>query len=68
MDEVKKEERIGDFLVRIGALTGAQVADILARQKAEPGKLFGVIAVELGYLNDKAMHDYIAAQEKTKKG
>jgi hypothetical protein len=67
MGENDKEERIGDFMVRIGAITAAQVAEILAKQKQEPEKLFGVIAVELGYLNDKAIHDYIAAQEAKEK-
>ena len=57
------EEKIGDFMVRIGALTQEQVKDILEQQKKEPDKLFGVIAIEMGYLNDKALHDYIKSQE-----
>ena len=61
------EEKIGDFMVRIGALTPAQVEDILSRQEhEEPRKLFGILAVELGYLNDKALHKYISEEEKKK--
>ena len=61
------EEKIGDFMVRIGALTRKQVTDILRRQKEEePHKLFGILAVELGYLNNKALHDYIKAEEEKK--
>ena len=61
-----EEERIGDFMVRIGALTPEQVDDILKKQKLEPDKLFGVLAIELGYLNDAALHAYIKAQEEKK--
>jgi hypothetical protein len=61
------EEKIGDFMIRIGALTLEQVEDILRRQEEEkPHKLFGILAVELGYLNDKALHEYIAQEEKKK--
>jgi len=64
MAENIHEERIGDFMVRIGALTPEQVTIILAKQKEEPDKLFGVIAIELGMLNDKAIRTYIEAQDK----
>jgi hypothetical protein len=63
MGKKEGEERIGDFMVRIGALTSEQVVEILAKQQEEPDKLFGLIAIELGYLNDKAIHEYIQAQE-----
>jgi len=55
-------EKIGDFLVRIGALTPEQVNDILKKQEQEPHKLFGIIAIELGYVNDEAIHQYIKSK------
>ena len=58
------KEKIGEFMVRIGALTQEQVRDILRRQRElEPDKLFGRIAVELGYLNDEALHLYVKSQK-----
>ena len=42
-------ERLGEFLVRLGALTQDQVVEILAKQAEEPSKLFGQIALELGF-------------------
>jgi hypothetical protein len=61
------EERIGDFLVRIGALTPDQVETILKQQKKEPDKIFGVIAIELGYINDKAIRKYVEEKKKKQK-
>ncbi|MBN1697482.1 MAG: hypothetical protein JW881_08215 [Spirochaetales bacterium] len=58
------EERIGDFLVRIGALTSEQVDEILKQQKKEPDKIFGVIAIELGYINDDALRAYVEEKRK----
>jgi hypothetical protein len=66
MSSEEKEERIGDFMVRIGALTQDQVMIILKKQKEEPDKLFGVIAIELGLLNSDALNTYIKEQEKKK--
>ena len=61
------EEKIGEFMIRIKALTREQVEDILRRQKEEePDKLFGVLAVELGYLNEKALDEYIKSKEDKK--
>ncbi|MBN2440158.1 MAG: hypothetical protein JXJ04_02395 [Spirochaetales bacterium] len=65
---IKRKEKIGDFMIRIGALTPEQVKDILRRQKElEPHKLFGKFAVELGYLNNEALDEYIRVQEEIKK-
>lgn len=52
-------ERIGEFLVKIGAMTVEQREDVLARQKKEPNRLFGEIAVELGYINDAAVDKFL---------
>ncbi|TVQ24853.1 MAG: hypothetical protein EA382_08085 [Spirochaetaceae bacterium] len=54
------DERIGDFLVRIGAMTPEHQSDVLRRQAEEPGRLFGEIAVELAYIDDDAVDAYLA--------
>lgn len=59
MEELESEERIGEFLVRIGALKPKQVAEILALQEKEPGKLFGMIAIEKGYINEEALKAFL---------
>ena len=56
------KERIGEFLVRIGAMTQAQCNEVLERQKIEPDRLFGEIGLELGYIDDKAIDTYLKAQ------
>ncbi len=52
-------ERIGDFLVKIGAMTAEQRDDVIARQADEPDRLFGEIAVESGYIDDVAVDRYL---------
>ncbi len=56
-------ERIGDFLMRIGALDGKKVQEILDAQKGGDSRPFGVIAVELGYVSEEAIEKYAAAQK-----
>ena len=53
-------ERIGDFLVRIGAMTPEHQSDVLMRQATEPDRLFGEIAIELKYIDDAAVDEYLA--------
>lgn len=53
---------IGEFLVSINAITEAQCQEILAVQDKEPEKLFGEIAIELGYINDDAIDKYLASK------
>lgn len=55
-------ERIGEFLVKIGAMTPEQRNEILEIQKEEPTRLFGEIAVERGYINDTAIDTYLGAK------
>ena len=52
-------ERIGDFLVRIGAMTTEHQIDVLKRQEKEPSRLFGEIAIELKYIDDAAVDEYL---------
>ncbi|RKX80087.1 MAG: hypothetical protein DRP87_00580 [Spirochaetes bacterium] len=60
----KPTERIGEFLVRIGALTSVQADEVLAAQRKQPGKLFGELAIELGFINDEAVNRYLEAKDK----
>ena len=53
------EERIGQGLSRIGAMTEEQVKDVLTRQKDGTNRLFGEIAIELGYVDDEAIKRYL---------
>jgi hypothetical protein len=52
-------ERIGETLIRIGAMTRDQVESVLRRQKAGDGRLFGEIALELGLIDDAAIQTYL---------
>lgn len=51
-------EKIGEGLVRVGAMTQAQMEEVLRRRKAGDGRLFGEIAIELGFINDQAVQSY----------
>ncbi len=52
-------ERIGEFLVKIGAMTAEQREDVIARQAKESDRLFGEIAIELGFIDDAAVDRYL---------
>ena len=52
-------EKIGEALVRIGAMNAAQLEDVLNRQRAGDTRLFGEIAIELGYINDEVLQSYL---------
>ena len=62
----RSKERIGEFMVRIGAITPEQVEEVLKLQKREPNRLFGEIAIDLGYVNNEALHRYIESKKKGK--
>jgi len=53
------EERIGEALVRIGAMKPEQVEAVLKVQKGGDSRLFGEIAIECGYIDDKAIKAYL---------
>jgi hypothetical protein len=61
-------DRIGDFLVKIGAMTPDQVQNGLQLQEMGNQQLFGEIALALGYLNDDALKRYVDYLEKQKGG
>jgi hypothetical protein len=52
-------DRIGDKLVKIGAMTKGQVDDVLQRQKDGDSRLFGEIAIELEYIDDEVIAAYL---------
>jgi hypothetical protein len=58
--------RIGEFLIRIGAMTKDQVEDILLKQRRGDTRVFGEIAIEMQYLNDDAIRRYVDYLDKQK--
>jgi hypothetical protein len=58
-------EKIGEYLVGIGALSATQVTVVINHQQAGDARLFGEIAMELGYLADNEPIDkFLEFQEK----
>ncbi len=55
-------EKIGEALVRIGAIKPFQVEDVLCAQKAGDDRYFGEIAIEYGYINDEVLKKYVEAK------
>jgi hypothetical protein len=55
-------ERIGEGLIRIGAMKKEEVNDVLSRQSGGDKQLFGEIAIDLGYINDEAIKNYLASK------
>jgi len=52
-------ERIGDFLVRIGAMSQVQADEAMrVRESGGESRMFGEIAVELGYIDDEAIKKF----------
>jgi hypothetical protein len=52
-------DKIGSRLIRIGAMTRAEVNDVLARQREGDSRCFGELAIALGYINDEAVRSYL---------
>jgi hypothetical protein len=53
------ETKIGEFLVQIKAMSNAQVGEVLRLQKSGDARMFGEIAIELGYIDDEAIKKYL---------
>jgi len=53
------DEKIGEGLIRIGAITRDQVEEVLLRQRAGDDRLFGEIAIDLGLINEEALKSYL---------
>ncbi len=56
------DERIGEGLIRIGATTKDQVEEVLRRQRAGDDRLFGEIAIDLGFINETALKSYLSTK------
>ena len=52
-------EKIGETLVRIGAMAEQQVADILSLQKSGDERMFGEIAIEMRFIDDEVLASYL---------
>lgn len=58
------DENIGTFLVRIGAMRRYQVRDVISLQKEGDTRMFGEIAVEFGYIDDRAIKRFMDTKRK----
>jgi hypothetical protein len=58
------EEKIGEGLVRIGAMTKVQVETVLKCQKEGDQRLFGEIAVDMGFVDIQAIIEYLKSTHK----
>ncbi|MGA2614450.1 MAG: hypothetical protein ABSG38_13520 [Spirochaetia bacterium] len=58
-------EKIGDYLIRIGAMTPEQVSRVLQLQAAGDRRKFGAIAEELRYITSyEKIRDFLAALKR----
>jgi hypothetical protein len=53
------QSRIGEFLIKIGAMNDDQVKKVLQLQEEGDERIFGEIALGLGFLNDDAIKRYV---------
>ena len=63
---IRSDIKIGEFLIKTGAISEEQVKIVLAEQQYNPDKLFGVIALELGFIDYTAITRYINKILKSK--
>jgi hypothetical protein len=57
-------ELIGEGLVRSSVLTWPQVEHIITVQKRDDERLFGEIAVDLGYTEDRTIREYLESRRR----
>ncbi len=58
-------EKIGEYLIRIGAMTPDQVSRVLQLQEAGDRRKFGAIAEELRYITSyEKIKDFLAALKR----
>ena len=58
----RRRRQLGELLVAQGVLTPEQLAQALARQRAEPGTRLGRLLVEMGFATDVQICEAIAEQ------
>ena len=56
-------ERIGDYLIRTGAINQSEVDEIVRAKTAGDKRHFGEIAVSLGFITMADVEAYLAAQK-----
>lgn len=56
-------ERIGDGLVRIGAMAIEQRDKVLQMQNDGDERMFGEIAIDLKFIDDQAILDFLASKD-----
>ena len=54
-----QKEKIGDFLIGIGTMTVEQRDEVLRLQAEGDRRLFGEIARDLGYIDNKAIKKFL---------
>jgi len=59
VDAVENLPKVGEFLIEIGAISIEQVSTVLAAQQRGDGRLFGEIAIEMGFVDDSAIDNYL---------
>jgi tetratricopeptide (TPR) repeat protein len=59
---VNRRDRLGDMLVKTGAITQAQIEDALVAQDRRRDKRMGELLVETGSLTTRQLHDAIHVQ------
>jgi hypothetical protein len=57
------QEKIGEGLVRIGAINQQQCEHVLNLQKQGDARLFGEIALSLGYLDFKTLMEFLSGKK-----
>ena len=55
-------ERIGDGLVRIGAMTEEQRDKVLQMQNDGDERMFGEVAIDLEFIDDQAILGFLASK------
>ena len=55
-------ERIGDGLVRIGAMEAEQRDKVLKMQNDGDERMFGEIAIDLKYIDDEAILNFLESK------
>jgi hypothetical protein len=55
-----EDELVRELLVRIGVLSEADAAEVARAQTEGDSRSFGRIAIELGYVHDDTIIDYLA--------
>jgi len=52
-------ERLGELLLRLGALNQQQINDISSYQSKHPSMVFGQAAIKLGYITKDLLEEYL---------